>query len=120
MIHSSIKSTICESVRAMFDSIIKLVAVTKSVNHYGDTIETETERTIFAQTQSISQSEFYQAQAVGLMPEIKFTIADYLDYHNEQKLKFKPYQASEEEYYTIIRTYQTGNGLELVCKRGID
>jgi hypothetical protein len=67
----------------------------------------------------IGQSEFYQAQAVGLKPEIKFVIADFADYQNEKKLKFTPYGGTEE-VYTILRTYRTKNQLEIVCKRGID
>ena len=103
----------------MYDSIIKLISESNTVDEYGDTVTVETERTVFAAVKSIGQSEFYQAQAVGLKPEIKFLIADFADYQNEKKLKYTPFGATEE-YYTVLRTYRTKNQLEIVCKRGID
>lgn len=103
----------------MYDSIIKLIKETKTVNKYGNTISTSTERTIFAEVKSIRQDEFYQAQAVGLKPEIKFVIADFADYEDEKKLKYAPFGGTEE-VYTILRTYRTNYQLEIVCKRGIE
>jgi SPP1 family predicted phage head-tail adaptor len=103
----------------MYDSIIKLVAQTTSVNEYGDSVVTETARSIFAEVKSIGQSEFYQAQAVGMKPEIKFVIADFADYEGEEILRYAPFGGTEETY-KIIRTYRTKMALEIVCKRGID
>lgn len=102
----------------MFDNIITLIAETYTVDEYGDTVATPTERTIFAEVKSIGQSEFYQAQAVGLKPEIKFVIADFADYQNEKLLKYTPFGGTEDTY-TVLRTYRTNNRLEIVCKRGI-
>jgi len=103
----------------MYDSIITLISETKTVDDYGDAIITTTENVVFADIKSIGQSEFYQAEAVGLKPEIKFVIPDFLDYHNEKRIKFTPFNGEEEEY-TVLRTYRANNTLELVCKRGID
>ena len=103
----------------MFDNIITLIAETYTVDEYGDTVATQTERTIFAEVKSIGQNEFYQAQAVGLKPEIKFVIADFLDYNGEKLLKYAPYGGTEE-IYTVLRTYRTRYNLEIVCKRGIE
>ncbi len=103
----------------MYDSIITLIAETNTVDEYGDTVTVETERTIFAEVKSIGQTEFYQAQAVGLKPEIKFVIADFADYQNEKKLKYTSFGGTED-IYTVLRTYRTKNQLEIVCKRGID
>ena len=107
----------------MYNSVIKLIQETTTVNKYGDLINAETEREIFAEVKSIGQSEFYQAAAVGLKPEIKFVIADFLDYQGEKKLKYAPFDNSEtptEITYNIIRTYRTGLALEIVCNRGVD
>lgn len=104
----------------MFDSAITLKKETNTVNEYGDTVQTFTERTIFAEVKSIGQTEFYQAQAVGLKPEIKFVIADFADYQGEKILSYKPFGASAAEDYTILRTYRTKINLEIVCKRGIE
>lgn len=103
----------------MYDQVIKLVDETRTTNELGDAVVVATERSIFAEFKSITQSEFYQAQAVGLKPEIKFVIADYLDYRNEKRLKYAAFQSDEEEY-TILRTYRAGTTLEIVCKRGVD
>ena len=103
----------------MYDSVIKLITETNTVDEYGDTVTVETERTIFAEVKSIGQTEFYQAQAVGLKPEIKFVIADFADYQNEKKLKYTPFGGTEE-VYTILRTFRTRYNLEIVCKRGIE
>lgn len=103
----------------MYNDLISLVEEFKHVDEYGDTVADTVERTVYAKMQSISQSELYQAQAVGLRPEIKFVIADYLDYNGEKKLIFEPYFGKREEY-SVIRTFRKGNELEIVCKRGVD
>lgn len=103
----------------MYNEIITLVSEENTVDEYGDSISIETERTVFAKLKSIGQSEFYQAQAVGLKPEIKFVLPDFLEYKNEKKLKYAPFN-EEEEVYSVLRTYRNNNELELVCKRGID
>lgn len=104
----------------MFNDILKFVKQTRSIDHLGDTVVLETERTVFCMTKSIGQSEFYQAQANGLKPEIKFVIADYLDYENELIVRYKAFNQAEYETYSVIRTYRTGNNLEIVCRRGVD
>ena len=103
----------------MFNDVITLKKETNTINEYGDTVQTFTSRNVFAAVKSITQSEFYQAQAVGFKPEIKFVIADFLDYQGEKILNYQPF-GGEAEDYTIIRTYRNGLNLELVCKRGIE
>ena len=103
----------------MFDSVITLIKETNTVDAYGDTSQTPTERTIYAEVKSIGQSEFYQAQAVGLKPEIKFVIADFADYEGEKKLKYTPFGGTEQ-IYDILRTYRNKINLEIVCARGIE
>lgn len=103
----------------MYNETIILVAESKAADEYGDLQITASQREIFATLKSITQSEFYQAQAIGLKPEVKFVIADYLDYAGEKVVKYTPFGGSEEEY-RVIRTYRDGNTLELVCKRGVD
>ena len=103
----------------MFDSVITLMKETNTVDSYGDTTQTFAERTIFAEVKSIGQSEFYQAEAVGLKPEIKFVIADFADYQDEKKLKYTPFGGTEQ-IYTVLRTYRNKINLEIVCARGIE
>lgn len=103
----------------MYDQVIKLVAEDMSADEFGDIKIEETEREVFAELKSITQAEFYQAQAAGLKPEIKFLLSDYLDYHGELTVRYQPFELDTELEYAVLRTYRTGNGLELICKRGV-
>lgn len=103
----------------MYNEVITLVAEAKAPDEYGDLQATETTSEVFATLKSITQSEFYQAQAAGFKPEVKFVIADYLDYHDEQVIRYAPFGEPEHEY-RVLRTYRDGNQLEIVCKRGVE
>ena len=70
----------------LFRDVVKLISVTVTENDMGDIIETPTEREVFADKQSIRQSEFYQAAATGLRPELMFAVRS-IDYNQEPKLK---------------------------------
>jgi len=104
----------------MYDEVIKLIAESKTVDAYGDIVITETERTVFVRLASITQSEFYQAQAVGLRPEIKFIMADYLDYNFEGIVEYKAFNENTAQRYSVVRTYRNKNELEIVCKKGVE
>ncbi len=94
----------------LFRDVVKLISVAVTENDMGDIIETPTEREVFADKQSIRQSEFYQAAATGLRPELMFVVRS-IDYNGEPKLK---YNGKE---YTIIRTYdKDGELIELICQ----
>lgn len=89
--------------------VIFLISTTQSVDEYGDPVITETKRQVFCQMASIGQKEFYQAHATGLKPEIKFRLADYLEYQQEKIVEF-----ASNRYY-VLRTYRAGQELELTC-----
>lgn len=94
----------------LFKDVVKLISVTVTENNMGDIIETPVEREVFADKQSIRQSEFYQAAATGLRPELMFVVRT-IDYDNEPKLKYN------DKEYIIIRTYdKDGELIELVCQ----
>ncbi len=93
-----------------FSDKIKLIAITVTENSMGDMIETETKTEVFANRKSIRQSEFYQAAATGLRPEIMFEVWSE-EYSNQPKLKYN------NKLYTIIRTYdKDGELTELICQ----
>jgi len=94
----------------LFRDVISLITVTTTENELGDTIEVSTERQVFADKQSVRQSEFYQAAATGLRPELMFVVRS-IDYNQEPKLKHG------DKTYTIIRTYdKDGELIELICQ----
>lgn len=103
----------------MYNEQIILIAESQTVNEYGDIVTTTTEKPVFAKRVSVGGAEFYQAAAVGLRPEVKFVIADALDYSGERLLSWQPFNSNAPLVYTVIRTYQKGNALEITCRRGV-
>lgn len=91
--------------------VVSLIAITYTKNAIGDITETTTTRQIFCDVRSVRQSEFYQAAAVGMKPEIVFVLRS-IDYANETKLTYN------SQDYNIIRTFtKTGELTELVCDK---
>ena len=74
-------------------------------------IKGDTRRTVFCGVRSIGQKEFYEAQAVDFYPEIKFVLADHLDYEGERLVEYKG------QLYSVLRTFRTGQELEIVVAR---
>lgn len=80
----------------------------------GDIIPVSEWRTAFAEKKSIKQTEFYQAAANGLKPELVFKIWQ-IDYQDEDELMY------EDKLYRIIRTFESDiDMLELVCERDVN
>lgn len=83
--------------------------ILSETNRIGDTISQLEKRKVLASIKSIRQSEFYQAQALGLKPEIVFEIRK-IEYLNEESLIYNG------KIYRIMRAYEKSNGMvELVC-----
>jgi SPP1 family predicted phage head-tail adaptor len=92
-----------------FDSVVYLITVTNDENDIGDNINTNKKRQTFAGKKSIRQSEFYQAAATGLKPELTFVIWAQ-EYGGESKLEYNG------KIYNIIRTFEKNDKeMELVC-----
>lgn len=70
-----------------------------------------TKREVFAGLRSVGQTEFYQSRATGYKPELKFVLADHLDYNDETIIQH------EGKFYRVVRTYRTGQELEIVVTR---
>lgn len=94
----------------MFRDTLILIAITSTVNDLGDPVETETETTVYADKKSVRQSEFYQAAAAGMRPEIVFLVRT-VDYNQQ------PFAEWNSKRYRIIRVYDKPNELtELICQ----
>ena len=74
-------------------------------------IEGTRRREVFAGLRSVGHSEFYEAYATDFRPEMKFVLADYLEYEGEMLVKYGA------DLYRVIRTYRTGQELELTVAR---
>lgn len=96
------------------NEILLLISRQQATDEYGDPVITETSREVFCGIRSIGQKEFYQAHGAGLQPEIKFVLADYLDYEGETLV------VHNDQRYRILRTYRAGQELELVCYREVN
>ena len=92
--------------------VITLITQTITTDKYGNEVATETERTVYCEVGSISQTEFYAAANTELNPEYRFTIF-FGDYEGESLVKFNGAR------YSVYRTYRTGDDLELYTERKI-
>ena len=68
-------------------------------------------REVFCSLRSVGMREFYQANAVDIHPDAVFVLADYLDYEGETMADH------DGQRYHVLRTYRTGQELELVVAR---
>ena len=71
----------------------------------------DVKREVFCGFRSIGMREFYSASTTDFHPEAKLVLADYLDYDGETLVDYNG------QRYRIIRTYRTGQELELTLER---
>ncbi|MDD6678322.1 MAG: hypothetical protein PUF71_02910 [Firmicutes bacterium] len=102
------------------NDVIALVRNSTSIDEYGDMKNVDISRNVFARLGSIGQKEFYQANAVGLKPEIKFILADYLDYDDEPFVDYTPPGKQKAQRYRVLRTFRSGQELEITCYREVN
>jgi SPP1 family predicted phage head-tail adaptor len=76
----------------------------------GNPIEIEmSRRVVFAEEKSVKGIEFYQAGAIGLKPEIVFSLLKF-EYLGEKNVEH------EGKQYNVIRSYTVkGEKIELTC-----
>ena len=98
----------------MRTDVLQLIRQTQTTDDLGDPVIQETRREVFCELRSIGAKEFYQAQAVGFQPELKFVLADFYDYEGEPLVEY------EGQRYRVLRTYRTGNALELTVYREVN
>ena len=93
----------------MWRDVVQLVKLDYVVNEYGDQQYIKLITTVFANKKSVRQSEFYQALATGLKPEIMFEVRS-LEYVGQENLVYN------NKEYVIIRTFSKNDEItELVC-----
>lgn len=62
------------------------------------------------EVRSVTRSEAYQAKAAGFNPTIVFRLRVAEDYNKQETVIYNSVR------YRVIRTYQDGFGIELVCE----
>lgn len=95
----------------MWREVVELIEIVSTPDGVGGYTETEVARTVFADKKSIRSTEFYQAHAVGLKPELNLIIRQ-IEYNGESRLRFAG------KVYDILRTYSKNDELiELTCAK---
>lgn len=99
----------------MWCDVAFLGKAAESVNDIGDYIEAIIyDNEVYCNEKSIKASEFYQAQSVGMKPEVNIELM-IADYSKEKYVKY------DEEEYTVLRTYKTSKErIELTLIRGVN
>lgn len=91
--------------------VIYLISTTETQNSYGVWTASETSKQVFAQVDSVSRAEFFDAGRAGLNPEYRFTMF-FGDYSGEDTVEY------EGKVYGIYRTYQPRTDIiELYAER---
>lgn len=96
---------------------IVLIKETDQRNIFGDLNKKTERRTVYAGEYSVGMTEVYQGMAVGFKPEVKFRLENWLDYHGEEKVEYTPFGSTEPVTLRVLRTYNSGDALELTCYR---
>lgn len=95
----------------MWREVIELIEPITAPDGVGGYTETEIVRTVFADKKSIRSSEFYQAHAVGLKPELNLIIRQ-MEYNGESRVRWNG------KVYDVLRTYSKNDELiELTCAK---
>lgn len=99
----------------MWSDVCKLGTLKTIENDIGDIVNSiKYGEDIFCNEKSVRYSEFYQAQAVGMKPELVLEIKQ-VDYNKENYVKY------DEEVYRVLRTYKTSSeNIELTLIRGVE
>ena len=96
----------------MLHDVITLVALTITKDSLGIEQSTEALRKVFAEVESITQSEFYAARDAQIKPEYRFRVF-FGDYKGEEILEYQNVR------YAIYRTFRSGDYMELYAERKV-
>lgn len=96
----------------MFDRerVIKLISVATSYDSIGQPVATETQTEVIARLNSVSMSEWTQANQLGLSAEYRAII--WANEYNKQE-----FALIDNVRYHIYRTYETGDSVELYLEQ---
>lgn len=101
------------------DDVIKLITSTYTFDDVGNPIETISTRIVYCKVRSVGRTEFYQASQNDLHPSYVFVISHYRDYMGEKDLFYTDWTGVEKRY-SIVRTYRTGDSIELTAEEKVE
>lgn len=103
----------------MMDDVITLKHVTGYIyDSNGNETAQTIGRTVFCRVDSVTRSEYYAAAQNNLHPSYVFVLSNYMDYQGEKTLTYIDWTGAEKEY-DIVRTYRTGDSIELTAEERI-
>lgn len=99
----------------MWSKTCFLITETKGTDNSGDPLEsTPTREEVFCSEESVRQSEFYQAMATRLKPEIRLKLHRF-EYNNQKKIEY------DGKVYDLIRADAKGSEIiEIILGGGIN
>lgn len=101
-----------------YDYELTLISATITYDDIGNPIETPISINILCGLKSIGRTEFYNAAANDLKPEMIFVIHSY-EYNGERYVEFSENETPKIKY-EVIKTYKANmEDLELTCKKVI-
>lgn len=90
---------------------IYLITETRSQNAIGEWVSVETQRKVYANVKSVTQTEYFNASQIGLNPDYKFTMFAP-DWNGEMIVEYNGYR------YSVYRVYvATTDHMELYAQR---
>lgn len=89
---------------------VTLIGETLTRNERSEQVAVQTETSVIGTLSGVMASEFYQAANTGYRPEIVVTVYEQ-EYAGQQHLRVN------DITYTVIRTYLSGDFIELHCQR---
>ncbi len=96
------------------DDVCYLVAESPEAHGIFDK-PTETARAVYCLVRSVGQQEYYRALENKLHPSIVFILQDAIEYRGEKIVLWTP-RGGAQTRYRVLRTYQDGVALEIVCE----
>ena len=90
---------------------IYLITETKTQNAIGEWVAVESQRKVYANVKTVTQSEYFSASQIGLNPDYKFTMFAP-DWQGEMIVEYNGYR------YSVYRVYvATTDRMELYAQR---
>jgi SPP1 family predicted phage head-tail adaptor len=104
----------------MNNDVAKLIYTTSTEDDDGfSSGEVETKIEVFVEKKSITRTEFYSAMQAGMKPQIVFSLRledwELSKHEVDGKVKYAEKVEYDGNAYDIIRTYEVGQTIELIC-----
>lgn len=92
-----------------FRDVVTLIKETYAPDEIGNMLPTAFEKNVYANVNTISLRDFFDASVNGLKPSIAFIIRT-CDYDDEGKVKYK------DTIYRVLKADTLGDNTRLVCE----